>query len=94
MPQEIYTHTFPNGLTLLAERMPFVRSAAFNIMVPPVRRTIRQNTRTGLYSDGHGHARAGTRDSRALTEALTDWVSIAREPPGSSTCISLRGIVP
>ncbi len=34
MPQEIYTHTFPNGLTLLAERMPHVRSAAFKFMLP------------------------------------------------------------
>jgi len=34
MPQEIFSHVLPNGLTLLAERMPHVRSAAFNIMVP------------------------------------------------------------
>ncbi len=71
MAQEIYTHTFPNGLTLLAERMPFVRSAAFNIMVP-----------AGAANDPPPHAGlasiltdmvtrgAGTRDSRALTDAL------------------------
>jgi predicted Zn-dependent peptidase len=31
--QEIHQHTFANGLTLLAERMPHVRSAAFSISV-------------------------------------------------------------
>ncbi len=34
VPQEIYHHTFPNGLTLLAERMAHVRSAALNFLVP------------------------------------------------------------
>ncbi len=34
MPQEVFHHTFPNGLTLLAERMEHVRSAALNFLVP------------------------------------------------------------
>jgi predicted Zn-dependent peptidase len=34
VPQEIYRHTFANGLTLVAERMAHVRSAAFNFLVP------------------------------------------------------------
>lgn len=34
MPQDIRIHRFPNGLTLLAERMDHVRSAAFNFLVP------------------------------------------------------------
>jgi predicted Zn-dependent peptidase len=34
MPQEIFHETFPNGLTLLAERMKQVRSAALNFLVP------------------------------------------------------------
>ncbi len=34
MPQDVYQHTFPNGLTLLVERMEHVRSAAFNFLVP------------------------------------------------------------
>jgi predicted Zn-dependent peptidase len=33
MEQQIHTHVFDNGLTLLAERLPHVRSAAFNILV-------------------------------------------------------------
>jgi predicted Zn-dependent peptidase len=32
--QEVYQHTFPNGLTLLAERMEHVRSAAMYFLVP------------------------------------------------------------
>jgi predicted Zn-dependent peptidase len=31
---DVYQHTFANGLTLLAERMEHVRSAAFNFLVP------------------------------------------------------------
>jgi predicted Zn-dependent peptidase len=71
MPQEIYTHSFPNGLTLLAERMPFVRSAAFNIMIPagaandPPEHAGLASILTDMVTRG-----AGTRDSRALTEAL------------------------
>ena len=34
MTQEVFHHTFPNGFTLLAERMEHVRSAALNILVP------------------------------------------------------------
>ena len=34
MTPETYTHQFPNGLTLLAERMPHVRSATMYLMVP------------------------------------------------------------
>jgi predicted Zn-dependent peptidase len=34
VPQPVHQHTFPNGLTLLAERMDHVRSAALNFMIP------------------------------------------------------------
>jgi predicted Zn-dependent peptidase len=34
VPQDVYQQTFPNGLTLLAERMEHVRSAALNVLVP------------------------------------------------------------
>jgi predicted Zn-dependent peptidase len=34
VPQNVYQHTFPNGLVLLAERMEHVRSAALNFLVP------------------------------------------------------------
>ena len=34
MGQQVYQHTLPNGLVLLAERMDHVRSAAMNFLVP------------------------------------------------------------
>lgn len=34
MSQSIYQHTFENGLTLLAEEMPWLESAAFAFLVP------------------------------------------------------------
>jgi predicted Zn-dependent peptidase len=69
--QEVYHHTFANGLTLLAERMEHVRSAALNFLVP-----------AGCVYDAPAHPGlasvlsdlitrgAGERDSRALTDAL------------------------
>ncbi|MCU0704371.1 MAG: insulinase family protein [Fimbriiglobus sp.] len=34
MPQQLFQHTFPNGLTLLGEQMEHVRSASMNLMIP------------------------------------------------------------
>ena len=34
MGQQVFQHTLPNGLVLLAERMEHVRSAAINFLVP------------------------------------------------------------
>ncbi len=34
MPQDVFQHRFDNGLTLLAERMGHVRSAALNFLIP------------------------------------------------------------
>jgi predicted Zn-dependent peptidase len=34
MTQNIQTHTFENGLTLVVERMTDVQSAAFSLLVP------------------------------------------------------------
>jgi predicted Zn-dependent peptidase len=71
VPQEVYHHTFSNGLTLLAERMEHVRSAALNFLVP-----------AGCVYDPPDHAGiasvlsdlitrgAGSRDSRELSLAL------------------------
>jgi predicted Zn-dependent peptidase len=71
VPQEVYHHTFDNGLTLLAERMEHVRSAALNFLVP-----------AGCVYDPQEHLGigsvladmitrgAGTRASRELTLAL------------------------
>ncbi len=71
MPQEIHTHTLPNGLTLLAERMPHVRSAAFNFMVPagavcdPPEALGTASVLADMLTRG-----AGDNDSRVLAEKL------------------------
>jgi len=71
VPQEVYQHTFPNGLTLLAERMEHVRSAALNFLIPagcindPPSRLGLGAMLADLSTRG-----AGKRDSRELTLAL------------------------
>jgi predicted Zn-dependent peptidase len=71
VPQTIYTHTFPNGLTLLAERMEHVRSAAVNFLIPagcaydPADQLGMASVLAELIIRG-----AGTRDSRALSMAM------------------------
>ncbi len=73
MGQQVYQHTLPNGLVLLAERMEHVRSAAINFLVP-----------AGCAYDPRGQRGvasvlaemitrgAGDRDSRELSLALDD----------------------
>lgn len=67
MAQEVYQHTFPNGLTLLAERMTHVRSAALNFLVAagcafdPPERLGTATVLSELITRG-----AGDRDSRKL----------------------------
>jgi len=67
----IQHHTFPNGLTMLAERMDHVRSAALNFLVPagcvydPPKKIGLASIVAELITRG-----AGARDSRALSLAL------------------------
>ncbi len=71
MAQEVYQHNFANGLTLLAERMEHVRSAALNFLVPagcvydPPTRLGLASVLSQLITRG-----AGNYDSRQLTEVL------------------------
>jgi predicted Zn-dependent peptidase len=71
VPQEIYQHTLANGMTLLAERMDHVRSAAMNFLVPagcvydPESRRGIASVLSDLITRG-----AGDRDSRDLSMAL------------------------
>jgi len=71
VPQEVYQHTFDNGLTLLAERMEHVRSAALNFLVPagcaydPEPHRSIASVLSDLITRG-----AGNRDSRELSLAL------------------------
>src|SRR3954463_11752180 len=84
VPQEVYQHTFANGMTLLAERMEHVRSAAVTFLVP-----------AGCVTDPPEYAGIGTilsdlitrgageRDSRALTLALDNLGLDRSESVGS-----------
>jgi predicted Zn-dependent peptidase len=69
--QEVFLHTYANGLTLLAERMGHVRSAAVNFLVPagcvfdPPRHLGLATVLSSLIIRG-----AGSRDSRELMLAL------------------------
>jgi predicted Zn-dependent peptidase len=69
--QQVYQHTFANGLTLLAERLGHVRSAALNFLVPagcaydPPGRSGIGAVLSELITRG-----AGSRDSRQLAVAL------------------------
>lgn len=71
MAQEIYRHTLANGLTLLAERMEHVRSAAFNFLVPAgcVYDPPEQRGTASLLSEWIVRG-AGSRNNRELTLAL------------------------
>jgi predicted Zn-dependent peptidase len=71
MPQQVHHHTFPNGLTLLLERMDHVRSAAVNFLVPAgcVYDPPDQIGLVSIFSDMITRG-AGDRDSRALTLAM------------------------
>ena len=71
MPDRYFQHTFPNGLTLLAEKMPGVQSAAMTFLVPagsatdPADRSGAATVLSDLVLRG-----AGSRDSRQLTDHL------------------------
>jgi predicted Zn-dependent peptidase len=71
VPQEVFHHVFDNGLTLLAERMDHVRSAAFNFLVPAgcVYDSPDQVGTASVLSEMIIRG-AGSRDSRALSLAL------------------------
>lgn len=78
MSESYFQHTFPNGLTLLCERMAGVRSAGMTLLVPG-----------GVSADGPGQVGtasvlsdlvlrgAGKRDSRGVTDHL-DYLGLQR----------------
>lgn len=91
MPQEVHHHTFANGLTLLAERMDYVRSAAFNFLIPagcvydpPKNRGI-ASVLADLITRG-----AGDRPSRELTLAL-DNLGVDRDESAGSLHMRFSG---
>ena len=92
MPQDIQIHSFPNGMTLLAERMPHVRSAAFNFMVPAgcVNDPPEYLGMASLLADMVTRG-AGERDSRALSEAL-DRLGVDRSESAGSINMHFSGV--
>jgi predicted Zn-dependent peptidase len=84
VPQDVFQHTFPNGLTLLAERMGHVRSAALNVLIPagcvydPPDQLGLGAMLADLITRG-----AGDRDSRELTLALDNLGLDRSESVGS-----------
>ena len=73
MGQQVYQHTLPNGMVLLAERMEHVRSAALNFLVPagaafdPPGKFGLATVLADLITRG-----AGDRDSQELSLALDE----------------------
>lgn len=91
MTQDIHTHTLANGLTLLAERMPHVRSAAFHWLVPagaaydPPDKFGLAALVCDLMTRG-----AGSRDSRQLSDAL-DHLGVDRGESAGTMNVQLSG---
>lgn len=84
MSQQVSQHTFPNGLTLLAERMEHVRSASLYFLVPagytsePADLLGLSGVTAELLTRG-----AGNRDSKALSLALDNLGADRSESAGS-----------
>jgi predicted Zn-dependent peptidase len=91
VPQDIHTHALANGLTLLAERMPHVRSAAFHILVPAgaAHDPNGKHGLAGLVCDLMTRG-AGTRDSRRLSDAL-DNLGVDRGESTGTLNVQLSG---
>jgi len=89
--QEVLQHTFPNGLTLLVERMPHVRSAAFSISVPAGCAYENDKVRglAGVMLDLMTRG-AGQRDNRALSLAL-DGLGVDRSESAGTMTLMLGG---
>jgi predicted Zn-dependent peptidase len=84
LPQEFFQHTFPNGLTLLGEKMAAVQSAAMTLLLPagsafdPADRLGTAMVLSELVLRG-----AGERDSHQLTDYL-DSLGLQRSASVSS----------
>ena len=91
MPQQIFTHTYSNGLTLLVESMAGVQSAAFSLLLPcgsnddPLGRPGAASILCDWITRG-----AGELDSVELTNAL-DNLGVQRSEGVGNTHLSLGG---
>ena len=91
MQQDIRTHALSNGMTLISERMPHVRSAAFQLMVP-AGAAFESPDQLGLASilaDMMTRG-AGDRDSRQLSDAL-DQLGVDRSENAGVITMTFSG---
>jgi predicted Zn-dependent peptidase len=71
LPDRYFQHTFPNGLTLLGEKMPGMQSAAMTLLIAAgASIDPREGSGTGAVLSDLVLRGAGARDSRALTDYL------------------------
>lgn len=91
MSETIYSHTFPNGLVLLAEPMLSLESAAFSFLVP-AGCALDPDTRSGLaaYTCEMALRGAGERDSRQFIQDLEN-LGVERGESVSASHTSFSG---
>ncbi|MEX0641185.1 MAG: pitrilysin family protein [Pirellulales bacterium] len=91
MPQTIHSHTFDNGLVLLAEPLAWLESAAFTLLIPGGC-SLEPADRGGLAAMSCEMALrgCGPRDSRAFVDAL-DSLGLERGESASSAHASFSG---
>lgn len=73
MPQSIHTFNLPNGLTIVVEPMPHLRSAAWTLLIDAGSATDPDGQSGAMeLLNGMLYRGAGERDARALSNALDD----------------------
>src|SRR5206468_12394144 len=71
LPERYFQPTYPNGLTLLGEKMPAMQSAAMTLLIPAgAAIDPREGSGTGAVLSDLVLRGAGSRDSRQLTDYL------------------------
>lgn len=92
MQQQLFQHTFPNGLTLLAERMEHVRSASMTLMIPAgyVYEPADRLGLTGIFADVLTRG-AGDRDSKQLAAAFDNLGADRSESAGAFNVVFSAG---
>lgn len=92
MQQQLFRHTFPNGLTLLAERMEHVRSASMYLMIPAgyVHEPADRLGLCGIFADVLTRG-AGDRDSKQLAAAFDNLGADRSESAGAFNVVFSAG---
>jgi predicted Zn-dependent peptidase len=94
MPQLIHTHQFANGLTLVAEPMPWLESAAFALLVPAgCSRDPEDRLGLGSVTCEMVERGSGSRDSRQFIEDL-ELLGVDSSSSVSNAHTSFSGAMP